>query len=156
MTNISQVVTKNAQDLNSLLEAVKAKMEAVEMLYPLLEQVSENSAESSELRRLMVICGGHFADTIHTIADRVKYLTRPRTEGKLVLGSDGKYRLDTDGHMFSCSSPIEVYINDPGSLGHGWQFGRVEHRESMGGYYFRSYTCDDHRLYPGMLAAVRD
>jgi len=155
MTNIAQTVTKNAQELTVLLEAVKTKMGAVEKLYPLLNQVSEDSAEHSELRRLMVICGGHFADNIHTIADRVKYLTKPRTEGKLVLGKDGKYRLDTDDHMFSCNSPIEVYINEPGH-DHGWQFGRVEHRESMGGYYFRSYSCDDYRLYPGMLAAVRD
>jgi len=154
MTNIAQVVTKNAQELTVLLEAVKSKMEAVEMLYPLLEQVSENSAESSELRRLMVICGGHFADTIHTIADRVKYLAKERTEGKLVIGEGGKYTLDTAGRVFSCGSNIEVYIEEPGH-DHGWQFGRVEHRESMGGYYFRNYSGDDHRLYPGILAAVR-
>ena len=155
MTNIAQVVTKNAQELTTLLEGVKVKMESIAKLYPLFDQAEKNSAEHSELSRLISLCEGGHNDAIHTIADRVKYLTRPRTEGKLILGCDGKYRLSTDDHMFSCGSPIEVYINDPG-YDHGWQFGRVEHRESMGGYYFRSCSCDDHRLYPGMLAAVRD
>ena len=153
MTNIAQAVAKNAQELTTLLEAVKSKMESIEKLHPLFEQVKKDSAEHSELKRLIALCEGNH-DDIHRITNRVKQLTKHRTEGKLVMGNDGKYMLDTDGHIFSCGSTIEVFIES----GHnqGWQFGRVEHRESMGGYYFRSYSCDDHRLYPGMLAAVRD
>jgi len=153
MTKISQAVAKNAQELTTLLEAVKSKMESIEKLYPLLDQAEKDSAEHSELKRLIALCEGNH-DDIHRTADRVKHLTKHRTEGKLVMGNDGKYRLDTDGHMFSCSTPIEVFIES--GYDRGWQFGRVEHRENMGGYYFRSYSCDDHRLYPGMLAAVRD
>ena len=153
MTNIGQAVTQNAQDLTTLLEAVKSKMESIAKSYPLLDQASEDSVEFSELKRLISLCESSH-DDIHCITDRTRQLTKPRTKGKLVLGSDGKYRLDTDDHMFSCNSPIEVFIDS--GYDHGWQFGRMEHRESMGGYYFRSYSCDDHRLYEGMLAAVRD
>jgi len=159
MTSIAQTVVKNAQELTTLLEAVKTKMEAVTKLYPLLGQAEKDSVEYSELKRLINLCEGTYTGDVYYMTDRVKYLTKERTEGKLVLGSDGKYRLDTDEfHVFSCSSPIEVFINNPspGNYDRGWQFGRVEHRESMGGYYFRSYTCDDHQLYPGMRVAVRD
>ena len=155
MTSIAQTVVKNAQELTTLLETVKTKMESIANLYPLFDQADKNSAEYSELSRLISLCEGSHNDAIRVMTDRVKYLTWPRTKGKLVLGKDGKYRLDTDDHIFSCNSPIEVYIDEPG-CNHGWEFGRVEHRESMGGYYFRSCSCDDYRLYPGMLAAVRE
>jgi len=155
MTNIAQVVTKNAQELTTLLEAVKSKMEAIEMLYPLLEQAEKDSIERTELERLIMLCEGNYADEIHTLIGKVGCLAKPRTEGRLVRGADGRYRLDTNDHVFTCGCSIELFIDNSISEDYGWQFGVVEHRERMGGYYFRNYGGDDHRLYPGMLAAVR-
>ena len=154
MTNIGQAVTKNAQELASLLDAVKTKMEVVAKLYPLLGQAEKDSVERSELLRLICLCEGSYNDEIHGITEKIKHLTKPRTEGRLIIGEGGKYRLDTGERVFSCGSSIEVYIEDP-RHGSVWKFGRVEHKEDMGGYYFRSYGGDEYRLSPGMMVAIR-
>ena len=156
MTNIAQSVVKNAQELTVLLEAVRTKMEAVTKLYPLLEEAKKDSVEHTELERLIMLCEGNYADEIHVLIGKVECLAKPRTEGRLVRGADGRYMLDTNGLVFTCGCSIEVFIDNSISEDYGWQFGRMEHRERMGGYYFHNYSGDDHRLYPDMLVAVRD
>ncbi|WP_066638390.1 DUF5348 domain-containing protein [Desulfolucanica intricata] len=154
MTAVKALVNKEVKELTKLLEAVQAKLKQVSKLYTYIE--SADGIEKIELIKLINLCEGSSADEFSVFAWKVKYLAKPRVEGNLYMSTNGRYRLDTNDFEFTSGCPIEVYIPDPDSDDFGWQFGRVEYSESYGGYYFyNQFGYENHRLWPGMRAAVR-
>lgn len=76
-------------------------------------------------------------------------------QGYLYINRDtGRYELLDDDFnyitYFTCGERLEVhFIND------GWIKGRIEHMESMGGYYFLSDNDKKYYLYDGYAARVK-
>ncbi len=141
---------KEISKLGELLAATLDQMARVVGLYPHLDRLE--GIEWVELQKLISLCenGAEIAD----LDWWVKYLQKPRTEGRVFLQCNGRYVMDTTGIEFTCGRPIEVYIT--GGPEKGWQIGRVEHAHRYGGYYLYNYTGDHCPLQDGMLVAVRE
>lgn len=93
------------------------------------------------------------ADTLYDTAREIEYFQLSVKEGYLEKLSNDKFQLVFNDemlpHVFSCGSPIEVYLDD--SEEPGWCAGRVEHNGQ--GYYF--YGPGKPMLYAGMKARIR-
>lgn len=145
--------TAKVEKFKSLANRLSSLMGSLQdELYLELKQNKEGTVEYRELAYLLneVENGGN---PLH-ILDDIEKFHRERVEGVLVTNSSGRYELGN--HEFTCASYIEIFIDDPGNEDYGWQFGRVEHDDRMGGYYFYRWTgWEHHRLREGMLAAYR-
>ncbi|ACV63265.1 hypothetical protein Dtox_2456 [Desulfofarcimen acetoxidans DSM 771] len=156
MTKIKKMINQEVNELTVILEAVKTKIENITLLYPNLNNAKgiERAEERAELVKLIAMCEGNFSDDLAIFIEGVKQLTKPREEGRLVVNSAGRYSLN--GYELTCGHRIEVFIEDENHDDYGWQFGRVEHSEKFGGYYFFNESGEHHKLTIGMLAAVRN
>lgn len=150
------------RNLQSILNKAKAQMKIIADMDNRLNQL--NCIEKAELKRLVNLCNqdlNNYSD-IERYIDIIEYTTKKRTEGKLFLAGNGRYRLKAkckEIKEFNCGSEIEVFIDDQNQDDYGWNFGRVEYdhgQRGFNGYYFcNSSGYDNHPLKPGMLAAIR-
>ena len=154
-TEIKKLINTEVNELTGLLEAVKVKIEKISLLYPHLNNAK--GIEEVELTKLIAMCEGIFSDDLAVFTDRVKQLAKARVESKLILKQNGRYSLDgLFVYEFTSGSRIEVYIDEENHDDYGWQFGRIEHSEKFGGYYFfNEGGAEHHKITTGMLAAVR-
>jgi len=140
---------KEVTKLGELLAATLDQMDRVAGLYTHLNRLE--GVERVELQKLINLCEN--ATEIADLARWVRYLQKPRTEGRIFLQDNGRYVMDTTGIEFTSGRPVEVYIT--GGPDRGWHLGRVEHAHRYGGYYLFSYTGDHCPLQDGMRVAVR-
>ena len=155
MTKTKEMLNKEINEFSVLLEAVKVKLIDIHLLYPELNNVTDQIVKT-ELARLIRLCEGSFSDDLENFMAKIKYLAKPRVEGRLVQKTNGRFCLDSYDNELTCGHRIEVFIEDENHDDYGWQFGRVEHSEKFDGYYFFNEGGDEHhKLTTGMLAAVR-
>ena len=154
MTNVKKLINKEVNELTCILESLKAKIGQIPLLYPNIDKAE--GIEKAEIIKLISLCEGYFSDDLAVFIIRVKQLAKPRAEGSLLLVSNGRFSLDINGCEFTSGHKIEVFIEDKKHDDYGWQFGRVEHSEKFGGYYFfNEGGTEHHKLTTGMRAAVR-
>lgn len=144
MGHVKIVVDREARELVRLLEAVETKLDTIEMLYMLSDETE--GIVKSELNRLIRLCE---TDEIGILKHRVETLTKTRVEGRIHKANNDRFRLGE--HEFTSGSYIEVYSDED-----GWEFGRVEHSQEYGGYYFYNVSgYGGFALRNGMVAAYR-
>lgn len=153
MTEIKELINKEARELAGLLQKIIDKADQIANLYPHLDKTVKG-VEYLELSRLISLFENH---DIESLQQTLLYLTLERIEGRLYLAWNGRYRLNNAcGIEFTCGSSIEIFITDRDSDDYGWNIGRVEYQEAMGGYYFLNESgWENHRLEEGMKVAVR-
>jgi len=152
-----RVITKEIQRLRDLLSQTMAQMDRITQLYTYIDKL--DGIEQAELTELIRICEGNGLDDVTSLDRKVKYLLKPQLEGKLRKQSNGRYAVVFGNKYFevlTCGKPIELFIPDQELEDYGWQFGRVEHSDEYGGYYFFNESGWEHYgLHPGMTAAIR-
>ena len=156
MTKVKETINNEVSVLTGLLAMVRVKIEQIPLLYPHLNNAK--GIEKEELTKLIALCEGTFSDELAVFHARVRHFSLPRIEGKLILKPNGRYILDNKDYDYELTSgqSIEVYIDNEEHDDHGWAFGRIEHAEKYGGYYFYNKGgAEHHKLETGMLAAVR-
>ena len=156
MTKVKQLVNSEVNTLTGLLSMVNAKIEQIALQYPQINNAK--GIEKAELTRLIALCEGRFIDDLAEFHASIRQLSLPRIEGKLILKNNGRYVIDNKNYDNELTSgqTIEVFIDNEEHDDHGWAFGRIEHAEKYGGYYFYNKGgAEHHKLKTGMLAAVR-
>lgn len=113
-----------------------------------------NDISAAEMLRTIRLCENDdrsVGDLLHWLT----YIQRGRAEYRLAYdGGTGRFR--AGDRELGCGSPLELYVNDPDDEDFGWNFGRVEHSDRHGGYYFRNESgWGDFPLAEGMRVAVR-
>ncbi len=150
----NRVVTQEIKRLRDILGQTMVQMDQISGLYTYCDELE--GIEKAELVELMRLCEG--SDDVNGLHKRVEYLLKPRSEGKLQKQPNGRYALVSGNNAFelTCGCAIDLFIPDQGHEDYGWQFGRVEHSDEYGGYYFYNESgWEHHGLHPGMTAATR-
>jgi len=147
---IKKLINKEARELAGLLQKV---IDKADHLYTHLDKTVKG-VEYLELSRLISLFENH---DIESFRREVLYFTLKRIEGTLYLAENGRYRLNNaDGLEFTSGSRIEIFVTDEDSDDYGWNIGRIEYQDKMGGYYFFNKSgWENHRIEEGMKVAVR-
>ncbi|MTI82395.1 MAG: hypothetical protein FH756_00540 [Firmicutes bacterium] len=151
-----EVISKEIQRLRDLLTQTIDQMDQITKFYTYIDKL--DGIERAELIELIRMCEGNGLDDATRLERKVKYLLKPRSEGKLQEQSNGRYTVVSGSKSFelTCGCAIDLFIPDQDHEDYGWQFGRVEHSDKYGGYYFYNLSgWDHHALRHGMTAAVR-
>jgi len=142
------------------LEAIKRLLETADEEVYQESKTAGGGLRLKETKYLLKILENGHDYTVSGLYHDLQYLLgdKKRIEGRLYKATNDRYVLDKGDWEFSSGMRIDVFVDtvpadDPD---HGWNFGRVEHSRSYGGYYFRNHSgYDNYPLRSGMLVAVR-
>ncbi|MTI84349.1 MAG: hypothetical protein FH756_10690 [Firmicutes bacterium] len=150
------VITKEIKRLRDMLGQTMAQMDQMLGLYSYNDELK--GIEKAELMEIIRLCEGSESDDVKSLHRRVAYLLKPRVEGELQKQPNGRYAVVSGSKSFelTCGYTFDLFIPDRDHEDYGWHFGRVEHSDKYGGYYFYNMSgWDHHGLRHGMTAAVR-
>lgn len=139
---MDQLYTKHLGSISTLADKIKDTLDSIPS--------NDGTMEEEEIRYAL----DNALDKLLDAKRAIEYYTKPTKEGVLIENSSGKFQIMFDeggkSYEFSCSYPIELYIDGI------WISGHVEHTSinSESGYYF--YGANKPFLREGMRARIRD
>jgi hypothetical protein len=147
------VITQEIKRLRDMLGQTIVQMD--KMLGLCTGSENLEGIEKAEFAEIMRLCE---VDDVKCLHRKVAYLLKPRWEGRLQKQANGRFAFASGNRVLelTCGYKIELFVPDEGHEDYGWQFGRVEHSDKYGGYYFFNESgWDHHCLHDGMTAAIR-
>lgn len=143
------------REVDKLIGALEVAVKQQEKLPGFYELITDNdNIKSAEALRTIQICESDSMTAVELLS-WLRYTKKPRNEYKLTLGSNGRY--NAGDNELTCGRSIELFVDDGQERNDkGWQFGRVEHSDEYGGYYFYNESGRwNQKLDVGSRVAIR-